>query len=112
VLREELRHITSWGDRHRVLIARLAILALATLVIDLVGTMLIYITERHATETEIKTLGDALFFSTVQLLTISSQIRNPFTVGGRLVDVGLEIWGVLVVAGSTGALAAFFLEAE
>jgi hypothetical protein len=112
MLREELRHITSWGDRHRVLIARLAILALATLVIDLVGTMLIYITERHATETEIKTLGDALFFSTVQLLTISSQIRNPFTVGGRLVDVGLEIWGVLVVAGSTGALAAFFLEAE
>jgi hypothetical protein len=112
VLREELRHITSWGDRHRVLIARLAILALATLVIDLVGTMLIYITERHATETEIETLGDALFFSTVQLLTISSQIRNPFTVGGRLVDVGLEIWGVLVVAGSTGALAAFFLEAE
>ena len=112
MLREELRQITTWGDRHRVLIARLGILFLATLVIDVIGAVLVYLTERHATGTDIRTFGDAFFFSTVQLLTISSQIRNPFTVGGRLVDVGLELWGVLVVAGSTGALAAFFLEAD
>jgi len=50
--------------------------------------------------------------SPVQLLAVSSQIRNPFTTWGRVVDVGLEIWGVLVVAGSTGAAAAFFLQQD
>jgi hypothetical protein len=112
VIRDELRQITTWGDRHRRLIARLSVVALATLAVDAVGTILVYFAERHAPETEIKSVGDALFFTTVQLLTVSSQIRNPFTVSGRVIDVFLEIWGVLVVAGSTGALAAFFLQAD
>jgi voltage-gated potassium channel len=112
VIREEFRQVTTWGERHRRLIARLAIVALATLVVDVICTFLIYMAERHAQNTEITSLGDALFFTTVQLLTVSSQIKNPFTFWGRLIDVGLEIWGVLVVAGSTGALAAFFLQAD
>ena len=112
VIREELRLIASWGERHRLLIARLALVALATLVVDAVGTILIYLAERNAPHSEITSIGDALFFTTTQLLTVSSQIRNPFTTWGRLVDVGLEIWGVLVVAGSTGAAAAFFLQAD
>lgn len=102
----------TWGERHRLLIARLSIVALATLVVDAIGTVLIYLAERNAENSEITTLGDALFFTTVQLLTISSQIRNPFTTWGRVVDVVLEIWGVLVVAGSSGATAAFFLQAD
>jgi voltage-gated potassium channel len=112
VIREELRLIASWGDRHRLLIARLSIVAFATLVVDAIGTVLVYYAERGAPNSEITSVGDALFFTTVQLLTISSQIRNPFTTWGRVVDVGLEIWGVLVVAGSTGAAAAFFLQAD
>jgi hypothetical protein len=112
VIREELGHLTTWGERHRRLIARLTIVALLTLVVDAVGTTLIYLAERNAPHSEITSFGDALFFTTVQLLTVSSQIRNPFTTWGRLVDVGLEIWGVLVVAGSTGAAAAFFLQAD
>jgi len=68
----------------------------------------IYFFERHAKGTAIHTLGDALFFTTVQLLTVSSQIPNPFTPGGRVVDVLLEVWAVIVVAGSAGAIAAFF----
>jgi hypothetical protein len=112
VIREELSRLMTWGERHRLLIARLALVALLTLVIDAIGTVLIYLSERDAPHTEITSLGDALFFTTVQLLTVSSQIRNPFTTWGRVIDVGLEIWGVLVVAGSTGALAAFFLQQD
>jgi drug/metabolite transporter (DMT)-like permease len=112
VIREELRRFTTWGERHRLLVARLSLVALASLVIDAIGTVLIYFAERDAPNTEITSFGDALFFTTVQLLTVSSQIRNPFTTWGRLVDVGLEIWGVLVVAGSTGAAAAFLLQAD
>jgi len=102
----------TWGERHRLLIARLSIVAFLTLVVDAIGTVAVYFAERHAPHSEITTLGDALFFTTVQLLTVSSQIRNPFTTWGRIIDVGLEIWGVLVVAGTTGAAAAFFLQVE
>jgi hypothetical protein len=72
------------------------------------GTFAIFLFERHAKGTDIHTFGDALFFTTVQLLTVSSQIRNPLTPAGRIVDVALEIWAVLVVAGSAGAIATFF----
>jgi hypothetical protein len=49
-----------------------------------------------------------VFFTTVQLLTVSSQLRNPLTPLGRAVDVALEAWAVVVVAGSAGAIASFF----
>jgi len=64
-------------------------------VVDVLGTVAIYYAERDVSNTEITSLGDALFFTTVQLLTVSSQIRNPFSTWGRIVDVGLELWGVL-----------------
>ena len=81
---------------------------LATLVVDAVGTLLTYLLERHAKNGDIHNLFDAFFFTTVQLLTVSSQIRNPLTTAGRVVDVFLEIWAVIVVAGSAGAVATFF----
>lgn len=81
---------------------------MATAVIDFFGTIAVYFLERHGHGTEIHSLGGALFFTTVQLLTISSQLKNPVTPEGRVVDVFLEIWGVVVVAGSAGAVAAFF----
>jgi hypothetical protein len=108
----ELKRLMTWGERHRLLIARLMLVAILTIVVDAIGTVAVYFAERRAPNSEITSLGDALFFTTTQLLTVSSQIRNPFTNWGRVVDVLLEIWGVLVVAGTTGAAAAFFLQAD
>jgi hypothetical protein len=110
VIREEASRIWGWEERHRRLFGRLGLVVLATLVVDALGTVAVYYAERHARGTEITSLGDALFFSTVQLLTVSSQIRNPLTPWGRVVDVALEVWAVIVVAGSAGATAAFFSE--
>jgi hypothetical protein len=107
-LAEELGRLVSYGERHRRLFARLAIVIGATLVIDSVGTVAIYFFERHAQATQITSVGDALFFTTVQLLTVSSQLRNPLTTAGRIVDVVLEVWAVVVVAGTAGAVATFF----
>lgn len=112
VLREELQNLRGWQDHHHRLLARLLLILLATVFVDVAGTFLIYLSERHAHGTDIHTLGDAFFFTTVQLLTVSSQIRNPFTALGRIVDIVLEIWAVLVVAGSAGAFAAFLQEAD
>jgi hypothetical protein len=112
VLRDELENLRGWEDHHHRLVARLLLILLATLFVDAGGTILLYLSERHARGTDIHTLWDAFFFSTVQLLTVSSQIRNPFTIVGRSVDVVLEIWAVLVVAGSAGAIAAFLQDAD
>lgn len=105
---DELRRLTSWEGRHRRLVARLAIVVATTIVIDAIGSVLVFLLEQDAHGTEISTFGDAVFFTTVQLLTVSSQIRNPLTPWGRVVDVVLEVWAVIVVAGSAGAMAAFF----
>lgn len=111
MLRQELANLRGWQAHHHRLVARLLLILIATLIIDAAGTILIFLGERHTRGTDIHTLGDAFFFTTVQLLTVSSQMRNPFTAFGRAVDIVLEIWAVLVVAGSAGAFAAFLQDA-
>lgn len=112
VIRAELNQVRQWGDRHRILIARITIVGVLTLIVLAVGSVLIWMFERNAENTDIHTYGDAVFFTAVQLLTVSSQIRNPFTVGGRIVDVLLEIWAVFVVTAVAGSFAGFFLAAD
>jgi hypothetical protein len=112
VIRAEFRNLRGWQAHHHRLVARLLLILAGTVIVDAVGTILIYLSERHAHGTEIHTLGEAFFFTTVQLLTVSSQIRNPFTAFGRAVDILLELWAVLVVAGSAGAFAAFLQDAD
>jgi Ion channel len=103
------RTFFSWQQRHRLLVARFTFLVALTSLVALVGTVAIYFLERHAPGTEIKTVFDALYFTTVQLLTVSSSLKNPLTTGGRILNILFEIWGVLFVAGVTGAFATFFL---
>jgi ion channel len=112
VLGEEFGRLLSFEERHRRLVARLGLVVIATAVLDVFGTTAMYFLERHAHGTEIQSIGDALFFTTVQLLTVSSQLRNPLTPWGRVVDVVLELWAVVIVAGSAGAIAAFFQKTD
>ena len=109
---DELARLLTWSERHRRLMARLLLVLAATAVVDAIGSVLIFVVERHARNGDIHSFGDALFFTTVQLLTVSSQIRNPLTAAGRVVDVALEVWAVIVVAGSAGAVATFFRSAD
>jgi hypothetical protein len=108
VIREELRRLMTWEERHRRLMSRLLLVLFLTAMLDVVGTLLVYFLERHAKDGDIHNLFDAFFFTTVQLLTVSSQIKNPLTTAGRVVDIVLELWAVIVVAGSAGAIASFF----
>ena len=108
MIREEVRRLTDWGDHHHRLLARLIIAFALTLVVDAVGATFSWIFEHDAKGTEIHSFGDAVFFATVQLLTVSSQLKNPITAAGRVVDVGLEMWALFVVTAVAGAFAAFF----
>jgi hypothetical protein len=44
----------------------------------------------------------------VQILTVSSSLRNPVTHAGQIVDVVLEFWALFVVATVAGSFASFF----
>ena len=109
---EELERLVAWSERHRRLVARIMLAFGLTAVVDVVGAVLIWLFERNAKGTEIHGIGDAFFFSTVQLLTVSSQLKNPVTAAGRVVDVALEAWALFVVTGVAGSFAAFFGAAD
>ena len=93
---------------HLHLRQRLMAVAAVTLVVDLIGSVLVYFFERHAPGTEIKTFGVSLFWTSGQLLTVSSQLRNPISTGGRIVDIFLELYAISVVAALAGSFGAFF----
>jgi len=111
-IREELARLRVVEERHRRLAGRVALVALATAVVDLVGAVAMYALEAGATRSQIHTFGQAAFFASVQVVTVSSSLTNPVTPAGRVVDVLLEIWGVLAVAGIGGAVATFFITGD
>jgi hypothetical protein len=106
------RFLRAEEGRHAILRSRLSVAVLATFVVDLVGTTGIYVLERNVHGSEIHSVGDAAFWSTVQLLTISSQLPNPVTGAGRVLDVLLELYAIVVVASLGGMFAAFFRHAD
>jgi hypothetical protein len=57
---------------------------------------------------QITNFGDALFWTSTQLLTVSSQLKNPVTSGGKVLDVFMEAYALIVVTTLAGFFAAFF----
>jgi hypothetical protein len=108
LIREELERILQWEERQQRLFGRLLLVVLTTLVVDVAGTAAMYELEHGVKGSDIHSLYQAWFWVTTQLLTVSSQMQNPVTAMGRGVDVVLELWAVVVVAGSAGAFASFF----
>ena len=108
MIREELARLFTWEERHRRLAARLLIASGLTLVVLVVGSVLIWVFEDGVKGGDINGFGDAVFFTAVQLLTISSAITNPLTTGGKVVDVALEAWAIFVVTAVAGSFASFF----
>jgi hypothetical protein len=92
---------------HRRLRDHLVAIAVATLGVDLLCTIVAFLLERHASETEIKTLGSAAFWTTTQLLTVSSSVKNPISAGGRALDIFMEIYAITVIATLAGAMGSF-----
>ncbi len=92
---------------HRRYRDHLTVIALATIGVDLICAILAYFLERHAVQTEIKTLGSAAFWTTTQLLTVSSSIKDPISFGARVLDVFMEAYAITVIATLAGATGAF-----
>jgi hypothetical protein len=93
---------------HEHLRARLAFLFALTLVIDAVASVLILGFERDAPRTEITNFGDSVFWTSTQLLTVSSQLPNPISTPARVLDVFLQAYAISVVVILAGSFGAFF----
>ena len=68
---------------HRRLRDRLVAVGLATVGFDVVCAVLAFLFEHHQKQTQIETLGSAFFWTTTQMVTVSSNIQNPISFLGR-----------------------------
>jgi hypothetical protein len=104
----ELRAVAgARSPTHRHLRDHLVVLAVVTLAVDVVCSVLAWLLERHAPQTQVADLGSAVFWVSTQLLSVSSSVQNPLTTGGRILDVLMELYAVTVVAALAGAFGTF-----
>ena len=108
MVREEVGRLVAVEERHRRLFARLIIAASLTVAVAVVGSVLVYLFESGKRGSDVHGVGDAVFFTVVQLLTVSSSLKNPVTTAGKVVDVALEMWAIFVVTAVAGSFASFF----
>ena len=108
MIREEISRLFDVQERHRRLAARMLLAAGLSLLVFVVGTSLVLLTESGGKGSYIHGVGDAAFFTAVQLLTVSSSMPNPVTTAGKIVDVGLELWAIFVITAVAGSFATFF----
>jgi ABC-type phosphate/phosphonate transport system permease subunit len=92
---------------HRRLRDHLVTITVVTVGVDIFCAIVAFLLERQSAQTEIKTFGSAAFWTTTQLLTVSSQIKNPISFGGRILDVLMEIYAITVIATLAGAFGSF-----
>jgi voltage-gated potassium channel len=112
MLREELGRLITWSERHRRLLARVIIALCLSVVVDLICSALMWSYESGLQGSNIHGFGDAVFFSTAQIVTVSSSYKNPVTNAGQIVDVVIEVWGIFVVTAIAGSFASFFMSGD
>jgi hypothetical protein len=75
---KEVYHVArATTPTHRRLRDDLTAIAFATLGVDLICALAAFLVERHSPETDIETYGSAFFWTSTQLLTVSSSVKNP-----------------------------------
>ena len=105
--RELMALVRGTTPNHLHLRQRLTVLVGSVVVLDAVFSVLAWALERDAPDSDIHSYGDALFWTTTQLFTVSSQLRNPVTGAGKVLDVVIEFAGITIVAALAGSLGSF-----
>jgi hypothetical protein len=107
----EVRDVVRAGTpTHGRLRDRLVAIAVATVGFDLVCAVLAFLFEHHQKQTQISSFGSALFWTSTQLLTVSSSVQNPISFPGRVLDLVMEIYAITVIASLAGSLGAFLMK--
>jgi hypothetical protein len=107
-VREHLRDFIAAEEdtAHGSLRRRVVPLLQITVAFDLVMTALVWWAEHSSAAVD--NPWDAFFWTTTQLLTISSQVALPTTTGGRIADLALEVVAMTAVTTLAGMWASFF----
>lgn len=79
-----------------------------TLIVDVLASAAMYLLERGAPSTALHNFGDALYWTTAQLTTLSSTLPHPLTGGGKAITVVLDVYAITVVSTLAGMFGAFF----
>jgi hypothetical protein len=85
--------------------SRIVRLSAVTVAVDVVAGVLAFFLERGAHDA-FSTVWAALFWTSTQLLTISSSLSNPEHTATKVLDVALELYAIIVVT----SLAATFTD--
>jgi hypothetical protein len=89
---------------------RLVAIVSVTVGVDLVCAVLAFLFEHHQKQTQIESFGSAVFWTTTQLLTVSSSLQNPISFPARVLDILMEIYAITVIGSLGGALGAFLIK--
>ena len=82
---------------------------LTAVVLVLDGAVIVYLYERHAPHSNIRTLGESVWFSVVTVTTVGYGDYTPVTVFGRITAVLIMLIGLLTLAVVTAQVASSFV---
>jgi hypothetical protein len=100
-----LRALREPRSANELLLARVTVLVMLTVILVLAGAFVFYRLERNAPGSEVKTYGDALFWTSSQITTISSSLANPISTGGRILAVLTDLVSIAMVSMLFGTIA-------
>ena len=100
-----LRALREPRSANELLLARVTVLVTVTVILVLAGAFLFYRLERSALGSEVTTYGDALFWTSSQITTISSSLANPISTGGRIFAVLTDLVSIAMVSLLFGTIA-------
>jgi ABC-type phosphate/phosphonate transport system permease subunit len=104
----EIRAVARGSTRtHGHLRDRIVAIIAATIGVNLICAALALAFEKG--RGQIHSFGSALFWTSTQLLTVSSQFPNPLSTPGRILDVFMEAYAISVVATLAAVIGAFLL---
>jgi hypothetical protein len=95
---------------HEHLRDRVVGLAVVTVGFNLLCACLALWFEHDAPRTQITNFGDAIFWTSTQLLTVSSQLPNPTSTPGRVLDVIMEAYAISIGATLAASIGAFLFK--
>ncbi len=104
-MRSPLEKLRNPRHSRELLSARLFFLVLSVAAFDLVAAGLFLWAEEAEPGTHVTNYGDALFWTSSQLTTVSSSLPNPLTTEGRILSVGLDVISITFISLLFGAMA-------
>lgn len=95
----------------RTLVGRTTLYVVGTALAALfLGALAVLDAERDASNANIRSFGDALWWACTTVTTVGYGDHFPVTTTGRFVAVGLMLAGIALVGSITAAVAAWFIE--